>query len=134
MLTEIKDFLTEDNKRLIQRRKPPITNDWVFPSTHSSSTGHIANIQKAAQVVQKESQVSDFKLHDLRRTAASMMAEMGISEFEIGKVLNHTNESVTAVYNRHKYDGEKRRALEKWANRLDQILHGRQQSKIVNLR
>lgn len=132
VLTEIKQFLETDNRRLVKRGKQPVTSDWVFPSTHGSATGYIANIQKAAQAIQKDSQVIDLKLHDLRRTAASMMAQMGVSEFEIGKVLNHTNESVTAIYNRHQYDSEKRRALEKWANRLDQILHGKI-AKIVNL-
>jgi integrase len=132
-LNEIKMFLKNDNKRLINRGKPPVNTDWVFPSTHGSATGYIANIQKAAQAIQKESQVSDFKLHDLRRTAASMMAEMGVSEFDIGKVLNHTNGSVTAIYNRHQYDGEKRRALEKWANRLDRIINDKV-AKVVNLR
>ncbi len=105
---------------------------WVFPSNHGSAYNHITSVQKAAQKVQAESKVLDFKLHDMRRTAASMMAEMGISEFDIGKVLNHTNESITAVYNRHSYDNEKRHALEKWANKLEQILAGKQ-AKVVNL-
>ncbi len=132
VLSEVKTFLNNDNERLIKRGKQPINSDWVFPSTHGSANGYIANVQKAAQTIQKESQVPDFRLHDLRRTAASTMAEMGISEFDIGKVLNHTNDSVTAVYNRHQYDAEKRRALEKWANRLDKITEGKT-TKIVNL-
>ena len=51
---------------------------WVFPSpVHKCD--HIASVQKAAQSVNEHSGVeADFKLHDLRRTAASMMTSMGI--------------------------------------------------------
>ncbi|XOF34527.1 MAG: tyrosine-type recombinase/integrase [Candidatus Electrothrix sp. YB6] len=107
-------------------------SEWVFPSSHGSARGHIYNVQKAAQAVQRESEVEDFRLHDLRRTAASMMAEMGVSEFDIGKVLNHSSDSITQVYNRHAYDAEKRRALEKWADRLNRILTGNT-AKILHL-
>lgn len=108
-------------------------SEWVFPSSNNSRTGHVNYVLKAGRTLKKEAGLQDFRGHDARRTAATMMAESGVSDFIIGKVLNHTDNSVTAVYNRHAYDEEKRRALEKWANRLDQILHGKQ-AKIVNLR
>ena len=60
--------------------------------------------------------------HDLRRTAASHMASMGISRLVISKILNHAERGVTAVYDRHSYDGEKRAALEAWAQHLDSIV------------
>lgn len=66
--------------------------------------------------------VEPFTPHDLRHTAATHMAHMGISEFDIGKVLNHTNQSITGVYNHYAYDKEKRRALVMWARRLTQII------------
>jgi integrase len=97
-------------------------NPWIFPSTHGSSKGHIYNMQKAAQQLKRDTGIDDFRLHDLRRTCASILAKAGVSEFLIGKVLNHTNDSITAVYNRHSYDTEKRQALERWAKKLRQIL------------
>lgn len=136
VLEEIKNFLARDNERLVKRGKEPINSDWVFPSNHGSTTGHIRNVQKAAQQVQRESGVPDFRLHDMRRTVASMMAEMGVPEFNIGRVLNHSSESITGVYNRYQYDEEKRRALQKWADRLEMLVtcgEG-QKAKIVNLR
>ncbi len=66
--------------------------------------------------------LSDFRGHDLRRTAASHMASAGVPRLVIGKVLNHAEPSVTAVYDRHSYDAEKRDALEIWARTLDTIL------------
>jgi integrase len=63
-----------------------------------------------------------FVPHDLRRTVATRMREMGISRGDVKMVLNHVESDVTARYDR--YDGlaEKRRALEMWARRLQQII------------
>ena len=62
--------------------------------------------------------LDDFRGHDLRRTAASHMASAGVPRLVIGKILNHADPSVTAVYDRHSYDTEKRAALETWATAL----------------
>ncbi len=66
--------------------------------------------------------LADFRGHDLRRTAASMMAGAGVNRIVIGKILNHAEPGVTAVYDRHSYDAEKRAALETWARTLTAIL------------
>jgi integrase len=65
-----------------------------------------------------------FTPHDLRRTAATRMRELGISRGDVKMVLNHVETDVTARYDR--YDGlaEKRRALDLWAKRLEQIIAG----------
>ena len=63
--------------------------------------------------------------HDLRRTAASNMAALGINRLVIGKILNHVENSVTAIYDRHGYDKEKRHALDAWAAHLEGILSGK---------
>ncbi len=75
--------------------------------------------------------IPDFRGHDLRRTAASQMASAGVPRLVIGKVLNHAESSVTAVYDRHSYDSEKRVALETWARTLDAILKKRQKPAAV---
>ena len=62
--------------------------------------------------------LDDFRGHDLRRTAASHMESAGVPRLVIGKILNHADPSVTAVYDRHSYDTEKRAALETWATAL----------------
>ena len=66
----------------------------------------------------------DFVGHDLRRTAASMMASAGVNRVVIGKILNHAEPGVTAVYDRHSYDAEKRAALDAWGCRVEQIVAG----------
>lgn len=60
----------------------------------------------------------DFRLHDLRRTGATMMASLGVPPYVIERILNHitasTSESITPlarIYNRHRYLSEMRSAL-----------------------
>jgi len=74
-------------------------------------------IGKAAEELEKKSGV-EFTPHDLRRTAASLMTGMGIPRLVVSKILNHVEPGITAVYDRHGYDAEKREALEAWARKL----------------
>jgi integrase len=63
--------------------------------------------------------------HDMRRTAASGMAGLGIAPHVVEAVLNHrsgTIKGVAAVYNRYSYAAEKREALDKWAARVTVIV------------
>jgi integrase len=72
-----------------------------------------------------------FTPHDLRRTAATHMTRAGISRFIVGKVLNHSEQGVTTVYDRASYDREKRAALDKWACELRRILGAPKKAKLV---
>lgn len=68
--------------------------------------------------------LADWRLHDLRRTAASGMARLGTPIHVTEKVLNHVSgvvSGVAAVYNRHSYRDEMRSALQAWANSLDAL-------------
>lgn len=63
--------------------------------------------------------IAPWRLHDLRRTAASGMARLGVQLPVIEKVLNHVSGSfagVVGVYQRHSFSDEKRKALEAWAS------------------
>jgi integrase len=67
-----------------------------------------------------------YRWHDLRRTVASRLAELGYSEELIGRLLNHAKRGVTAtVYNQFAYEDEKRAALDAWARELDRIVTGK---------
>jgi integrase len=61
--------------------------------------------------------IADWTLHDLRRTATSGMAGLGVAPHIVDKILNHTAgtiRGVAAVYNRHQYSQERTAALELW--------------------
>jgi hypothetical protein len=63
------------------------------------------------------------------------MARMGISEAIISRILNHVSETArtitAAVYVRHSFEAEKRRALEAWANELQRIVSGQAEATNV---
>ena len=65
--------------------------------------------------------IAHFTAHDLRRTAASHMTSLGVSRLVVSKLLNHVESGVTAVYDRHSYDQEKRRGLELWGQRVAEL-------------
>jgi len=81
--------------------------------------------------------IPHWTLHDLRRTAASGMAGLGTAPHVIEAVLNHasgTIKGVAAVYNRYRYDDEKRAALEAWGRRVERLATGEAPSNVVPLR
>ena len=59
------------------------------------------------------------------------MASSGVSRLVISKVLNHVERGVTAVYDRHGYDAEKRMALETWARELQRVLQDKRKTATV---
>ena len=112
--------LTEPTLKILRNLQSLATDlCWVFPG--SKRDGPIANIWKFGDRVRRRSKVN-FVPHDLRRTAASYMTSMGISRLVVGKILNHAEPGITAVYDRYSYDREKRQALETWASRLKEIV------------
>ena len=70
--------------------------------------------------------------HALRNTVATGLAECGVHESDIAKVLNHTyGPRVTRGYNEYGYDREKRVALEAWARRLTAIIEQKDDRKVL---
>jgi integrase len=66
--------------------------------------------------------------HDLRRTVATRMAELGVQPHIIEAVLNHVSGhkgGVAGIYNRATYDKEKREALNFWAEHVTALVEGR---------
>ena len=78
--------------------------------------------------------VAPWRIHDLRRTAATHMRSLGVDRLVVSKVLNHAESGVTKVYDRYAADPEKIAAMERWANRLRAIIAGEPEEKIVELR
>jgi integrase len=95
-------------------------SEWVCPNPADRSE-HVYSIQKLAQRVRRNSKIS-YRAHDLRRTAASMMAGMGVPRLVISKILIHVEPGVTKVYDRYSYDKEQQEALNAWGARLSGIV------------
>lgn len=62
--------------------------------------------------------------HDLRRTCRTGLAALGIAHEIAERVVGHAQDRITATYNQHSYDKEKRAALEAWGRRLGEIIEG----------
>lgn len=62
--------------------------------------------------------VEDFTVHDMRRTARTHMAALGIDRFVAERALNHKVRDVEGVYNQYDYFDERKRALDRWAQLL----------------
>jgi len=78
--------------------------------------------------------VAHFTVHDLRRTAATTMASIGVDSLVVGAVLNHAPQGVTEqVYQRYARDPEKKAALDRWARHLQAIVNGQTAGKVVSI-
>jgi integrase len=91
-----------------------LASDWVFTTSGRSPTSGFGRMKRRLTAPD----VSDWRLHDIRRTVASGLARIGVDPHVIEKVLNHKSgiiSGVAAVYNRYGYEKEKRWALENWS-------------------
>ena len=143
---EAHDVPLADQVIAILQQLPKIAGDgFAFTSTGVTPVSGFSRAKASlddlmADVGAKETpkgapRIEPWIFHDLRRTCASGMASLGIAPHIVEAVLNHksgTIKGVAAVYNRHQYVAEKRRALEAWAQRVTEIVAG--ESKVVPFR
>ena len=66
-----------------------------------------------------------FTVHDLRRTARTHLAALGVDPVVAERCLNHKIKGVEGIYNRHQYFEERKDALNKWAGLLEALIEGR---------
>jgi integrase len=78
---------------------------------------HLVNVSKAWGRIRAVAGIEDVRIHDLRRTVGSWLAQSGNSLHLIGRVLNHTNTSTTAIYARFGQDSV-REALESHGQKI----------------
>ena len=90
-------------------------NPYILPGKLPGA--HLVNISKPWNRVRTLAGVADVRLHDLRRTVGSWLAQSGNSLHLIGRVLNHSNQSTTAVYARFGEDSV-RAALERHGTQI----------------
>lgn len=111
---------------------------WLFPSPESIE-GHL-NAGAATKALERSRDalgIETFNIHDLRRTAATGMAELGVPSHTVSLVLNHESArrgTVTGrVYDQYNYDREKREALDAWGERLERAVAGTEADRVVSL-
>ena len=90
-------------------------NEFILPGRNPG--GHLVNIHKPWHRIRARAGLRDVRLHDLRRTVGSWLAQSGNSLHLIGKVLNHSSTATTAVYARFA-QSQVKEALEDHARRV----------------
>jgi integrase len=95
---------------------------WLFPSPRSDNAITPDAMSHALYKNLNVIGVEGIRIHDLRRTGATRIAELGFTRLVIQKVLNHVDSSVTGRYDRFEYAQEKSSALDAWAARIESIV------------
>ena len=99
--------------------------------------GEFSGWSRAKAALDNACGVKDWTLHDLRRTAATRMADLGVQPHVIEAVLNHISghkAGVAGIYNRSTYAAEKRAALELWAGHIKLALAKPEGADVVDLK
>jgi integrase len=125
--------------RAVIEARPQIDGcDYVFPSntkTPFSGFGKskarldkavLLHMQKHVKKVAEVEPLPNWTLHDLRRTAKTLMMRAGVRPDISERVLGHVIAGVEGTYDRHSYADEKRDALERLANQVRNIVNGQQ--------
>lgn len=111
---------------------------WLFPSAADPKKAINPHAPtKALERSRDALNIENFRIHDLRRTAATGMAELGINPHTVSLVLNHISVrrgTITGkVYDRYSYDREKRDALTKWGAQVVKLLNGSKLADFLTL-
>jgi integrase len=124
--------LSRQAKAILERQPKRKGRDYIFGIGELGFSGWSdckARLDQALLAARRKTNrkakaIPDWRIHDLRRTAATGMAELGVQPHIIEAVLNHVSGhkgGVAGIYNRARYEGEMRNALTKWADHIDQI-------------
>src|SRR5262249_23669364 len=92
----------------------------------------VQNWSKAAKRLRKLcGPMEPWHLHDLRRTFATHLRSLGVDRLVVSKLLNHAEAGITKGYDRYSADPEKTAAMERWANRLREIISGAPADNVI---
>jgi len=98
--------------------QPPL-GDFVFSATGERALGGFG---KRKDDFDEASKVTGWTIHDLRRTARTLLSRAGISA-DIGeRALGHAIIGIRSTYDRHEYEAEKRHAFEALAAQIERIV------------
>ena len=98
-------------------------SELVMPGRGSLTKPFAHNaINTALKVALRGQDIPAFTVHDLRRTASTLLHENGWASDVVEKALNHTIGGVRGVYNRAEYAPQRREMLQFWADFIEQMM------------
>ena len=112
-----------------------ITKIGPFVFTSNGKTP-FSGFSKSKKRLDELSGVIDWRLHDIRRTIVTRMAKFGIAPHVADKILNHqsgTISGVAAVYQRHEFLEERKKALDAWGNYVQSLIEDNPSDNVVSI-
>jgi integrase len=107
---------------IIEKQPRFASNPHVFPGVRAGAP--VSGFAQLKLELDKRAGVKDYTLHDLRRTARSLMARAGVLSDHAERVLGHTvGNKVQQTYERYRYQAEMDAALVKLADLIDNIVN-----------
>jgi integrase len=111
---------------------------FIFPDPKTGVAYTSTAITTRVSGAYRDIGIDHFSSHDLRRTCADSMAELGVLDGIVGRVLNHRSIFKATVTQKHyitrSYEREMRAALELWESRLRAIIGGEPIADVIPLR
>ncbi len=110
---------------LLKSRPRFAEGDFVFTTTAGRRpvTGFSrVKVRIDQMLVDQDTPIENWRVHDLRRTCRTGLARLGVPEIVSERVLNHQSQGLVKVYNIHEYLDEKRDALARWAQEVQNIV------------
>ena len=104
-----------------------IAGDEPYVFVGRKSGTHISHnaFNESQKSALKLTDLADFTIHDLRRTASTHLNEKGFNRDAIEKCLNHSASGVRAVYNKAEYAEERKKMLQKWSDFIFSVIYER---------
>lgn len=99
----------------------PLLSDGAF--IFSKGKKPLGGLDRHKRVIDEASGVTGWIIHDLRRTARSLMSRAGVNADIAERCLGHVIGGVRGIYDRHEYFEEKRHAFEALAAQIDRIIN-----------
>ncbi|WP_420177475.1 tyrosine-type recombinase/integrase [Kerstersia gyiorum] len=116
-------YLSTQAQTLFKELKPlASSSDWVLPGRGTLAKPFASNaLNQALKVSLQGQEIPAFTIHDLRRTASTLLHEQGWPSDVVEKALNHTIGGVRGVYNRAEYAEQRREMLQAWSDYIDRL-------------
>ena len=115
-------------------------SEFVFTTNRKTSVSGFSKakglVDAGAAKLNRGHPLAQWHLHDLRRTAATGLQKLGVGLQVVETILGHVSGSragIVGVYQRHKFDDEKRVALETWARHIEALISDKP-AKVVSLK
>lgn len=118
---EIKRPLSDVAVKLLKAMRAHRSGDYIFPAKRAGKYPYISGFAELKNDFDTLTGLEGWRLHDLRRTITTHLAEAGVLPHITDAILGHRKKGLEGVYNLAQYRTEVRKALNAWAAHLEHL-------------